>query len=89
MKIVAKQPIRMKIDRYIDDLAGKGVEIVRIELSLEEFYEMWKSYQNECTNSGIIWSCGIPQSGSYIVYRGICVQHHQDYAGGDCGIEYI
>lgn len=89
MKIVAKQPIRMKIDHYIDDLAGKGVEVVRIELSSEEFLELWRSCQKEINNSDILWYCGLPQSGSYLVYRGVCVQYHRDYAGGDCGIEYI
>lgn len=89
MKIVAKQPIKMKIDSRIDDLAEKGVKIDRIELSFEDFFELWQSCQNESDDTNIVWRCGLPQSGSYLVYRGICVQHHRDYADGDCGIEYI
>lgn len=95
MKIVAMKTIKMKIDSYIDSLTNEGVEIARIELSSGEFLDMWKCCSTIPTvdDVNIRWTktavYDVPQSGSYFLYRGICIQHHSSYKSGDLGVEYI
>lgn len=92
MRIVAMKTVKMKIDSYIDRLTNEGVEIVRIELSSWEFLGMWNCVRGTCdvgnTNSEWEGYNGV-KSGSYFVYRGICIQHHSSYKSGDLGVEYI
>lgn len=92
MKIVAIRSLKMEIDSYIDTLLSMGAEIARIELSSGEFLDMWNCVRDtqDVGRTCFEWSrYGGVKSGSYFLYRGVCIQHHISYESGDLGIEYI
>lgn len=73
MKVITK--IIAEIDEAIDK---HGEDIIRIELTNSEFISLLKSgLKFEATS--IVEQEPSNYSGSYVVYRGVCIQTHQDY----------
>ena len=68
-----------KIVADIDDAINKhGEDIIRIELTNSEFISLLKSgLKFEATS--LVEQDKSNYSGSYVVYRGVCIQTHQDY----------
>lgn len=85
--------IRKTIVDEIDKEIKKGGDIVRIELTLDEFNKFinevihhgkWHGYTVDSKYVKDIGSMNLPVnygdwSGSHVFYKGICIQTHEDY----------
>ena len=83
------------LDKINAELAKNSKDIIRIELTTEEFRQFIKDLRDpRCKHSdirkvvinGFEWldvnHRKIPHntmSGSYVVYRGVCIQTHEEY----------
>lgn len=73
MKVITK--IIADIDDAIDE---HGEDIIRIELTNSEFISLLKSgLKFEATS--LVEQDISNYSGSYVVYRGVCIQTHRSY----------
>jgi hypothetical protein len=83
MKVVRNELIKDKINEEINRGASVYGEITRIELNQREFSAFVEQVDNwfavllnrnpECTKAEI------PMNGDYLVWRGVCIQHHESY----------
>lgn len=77
MKVVLYKSLLDKIDDIINQY---GDSIIRIEVTISEFEKLInliEEYDVKIDNSCIPVQHDL--SGSYIVYRGVCIQTHRDY----------
>lgn len=97
MKVIAKESIVVTLDRMIDNLTEEGSDILRVEVTREEFVQIYKKVVDSplLTKKSVVLSgddyrgdCVI-QSGSYLVYRGVCVQYHHIYQRCKPEVVYI
>mgnify|MGYP003625679901 CR=1 FL=1 len=83
MKVVRNELIKDKINGEINRGISVYGEILRIELNLREFsafvtqVDSWYAVLlNRCP---VRTRAEIPMSGDYLVWRGVCIQHHETY----------
>lgn len=91
MKVIAKKTILMRVNEMLDECRKKGVEVVRVEMSYNEFAEFSRVVEGSASfRTYIIRSnWGSIKSGSYIVYKEVCFQYHEDYLKVKDTVEYI
>ena len=86
MRLICEKSVKQKVDELIDEADAKGLTPVRLEMNPQDFRqfcnEIDKGYINDgqvslfCEAIGQISRC---TDGSYVVYKGVCVQCHSNY----------
>jgi hypothetical protein len=83
MKVVRNELIKDKINEEINRGTSVYGEIVRIELNQREFSDFVEQVDswyavllNRCP---MRTKAEIPMNGDYLVWRGVCIQHHESY----------
>ena len=91
MKVIAKKTILMRVNEMLEECRKKGVEVVRVEMSYDEFLGLTKAVEDSASFRTYIarsnW--GSIKSGSYLVYKDVCFQYHEDYPKVKDTVEYI
>ena len=76
MKVIRKTIL----DKINEEIDKKPEDIIRIELNSEEFKELLNLVDFGCNSVSKHSITDYPDhSGSYIVYKGICIQTHKSY----------
>jgi hypothetical protein len=83
MKVVRKELIKDKITEEINRGASVYGEITRIELNQREFSAFVEQVDNWyavlLNRCALRTKAEIPMNGDYLVWRGVCIQHHESY----------
>ena len=87
MKVVYGSKIFDEMKDIIRDAKSDGRKIIRVEMSVDEFLQLLKDiYMHEIVDEGLFDKICAPEyftertiNGSYVVYKGVCFQAHEDY----------